>query len=83
VIVAEGPPAELTGRTAAVAIVTWQDHDGQRQERTEEPTRVVAGLAARFGGEVPGLTVARPSLEDVYLEFIGGAGVVPRKPTEN
>ena len=33
---------------------------------------MVAGLAARYGGEVPGLTVTRPSLEDVYLELIGG-----------
>ena len=28
-------------------------------------------LAARFPGEVPGLTVARPTLEDVYLKIIG------------
>jgi ABC-2 type transport system ATP-binding protein len=34
---------------------------------------VVADLAARFSGEVPGLTVTRPTLEDVYLEMIGGA----------
>jgi ABC-2 type transport system ATP-binding protein len=32
----------------------------------------VAELAARYGGEVPELTVTRPSLEDVYLELIGG-----------
>jgi hypothetical protein len=28
-------------------------------------------LEATFHGEIPGLTVARPSLEDVYLELIG------------
>jgi ABC-2 type transport system ATP-binding protein len=28
-------------------------------------------LAEQFGGEVPGLTVTRPSLEDVYLRMIG------------
>jgi ABC-2 type transport system ATP-binding protein len=71
VIVAEGPPADLGGRGTAVAVVGWQDRDGPRQERTEEPTRVVAELAARYGGEVPGLTVTRPTLEDVYLELIG------------
>jgi ABC-2 type transport system ATP-binding protein len=32
----------------------------------------VAELAACHGGEVPELTVTRPSLEDVYLELIGG-----------
>jgi ABC-2 type transport system ATP-binding protein len=34
---------------------------------------VVADLAARFDGEVPGLTVTRPTLEDVYLDMIGAA----------
>jgi ABC-2 type transport system ATP-binding protein len=52
--------------------VSWQDGDRPRSERTAEPTRMVAGLAARYDGEVPGLTVTRPSLEDVYLELIGG-----------
>jgi ABC-2 type transport system ATP-binding protein len=71
VIVAAGSPADLGGRATAEAIVSWQDGDGMRSQRTAEPTRAVAGLAARFGGEVPGLTVTRPSLEDVYLELIG------------
>ena len=35
------------------------------------PTALVAELAARHGGEVPGLTVTRPTLEDVYLKMIG------------
>jgi ABC-2 type transport system ATP-binding protein len=72
VIVAAGSPDDLGGRAVAEAVVSWQDDDGTRSERTAEPTRVVAGLAARFGGEVPGLTVSRPSLEDVYLDLIGG-----------
>jgi ABC-2 type transport system ATP-binding protein len=72
VIVAEGSPADLGGRAAAAAVVGWQDRDGWRCERTGEPTRLVTDLAARYGGEVPGLTVTRPSLEDVYLELIGG-----------
>jgi ABC-2 type transport system ATP-binding protein len=71
-IVAEGRPAELGGQAAAKAVVSWQDRDGQRWEQTQEPTRLVTDLAARFGGEIPGLTVTRPSLEDVYLELIGG-----------
>jgi ABC-2 type transport system ATP-binding protein len=71
-IVAAGPPGELAGGRAGAAIVGWQDHDGVRQERTFEPTRLVAELAARYGGEVPGLTVNRPTLEDIYLELIGG-----------
>jgi len=71
-IVAEGNPADLGGRATADAIVSWQDQDGTRSERTAEPTRLVTSLAARYDGEVPGLTVTRPSLEDVYLDLIGG-----------
>jgi ABC-2 type transport system ATP-binding protein len=70
VIVAEGSPDDLGGRTVGLAVVGWQDHDGPRREQTDEPTRLVAELAARYDGEVPGLTVTRPSLEDVYLELI-------------
>jgi hypothetical protein len=40
---------------------------------TDTPSAVVAELAARFGGEVPELTVTRPSLEDIYLAMIGHA----------
>ncbi len=72
VIVAEGSPAELGGRATALATVRWHDGDDRRCEPTGEPTRLVAELSARYGGEVPGLTVTRPSLEDVYLELIGG-----------
>jgi ABC-2 type transport system ATP-binding protein len=28
-------------------------------------------LSERYGGEVPGLSIHRPSLEDIYLELIG------------
>jgi ABC-2 type transport system ATP-binding protein len=72
VIVAEGRPEDLGGRAVAEAVVSWQDRDGMRSQRSARPARVVGELSARFGGEVPGLTVTRPSLEDVYLELIGG-----------
>jgi ABC-2 type transport system ATP-binding protein len=76
-IVAEGPPGELAGHGPAghgahEAVVEWHGLDGPRQRRTDEPTRLVSELAAAYGGEVPGLTVTRPSLEDVYLELTGG-----------
>jgi len=69
---ATGTPAELGGRDAREATVTWQDNGERRSTQSSEPTRVVAELGTRYGGEVPGLTVTRPSLEDVYLELIGG-----------
>jgi ABC-2 type transport system ATP-binding protein len=69
---ATGAPSGLGGRAARAATVSWRDDDGPRSTTTDEPTRVVAELGARFGGEVPGLTVTRPTLEDIYLELIGG-----------
>ena len=46
--------------------------DGPREaRRPRRRRRCVAELAAQFGGEVPGLTVTRPTLEDVYLTMIG------------
>ncbi len=41
--------------------------------RTRLPAQVVVELSGQLGGDVPGLTVTRPSLEDVYLELIGAS----------
>jgi ABC-2 type transport system ATP-binding protein len=71
-IVATGTPATLGGRATATATVSWEDDDGTHRVQTDTPTRLVSDLAGRYGGEVAGLTVTRPTLEDVYLELIGG-----------
>jgi ABC-2 type transport system ATP-binding protein len=63
-------PARLGGRHAQEATVTWREDGRMRTVRTAEPTAEVARLAARFGGEVPELVVARPTLEDTYLRLI-------------
>ncbi|WP_433528873.1 ABC transporter ATP-binding protein [Micromonospora sp. CA-263727] len=68
-IVADGSPATLGGRATARTVVRWADG---RQE-TDDPAALVATLTRRYGGAVPGLTVSRPSLEDVYLDLIGAA----------
>jgi ABC-2 type transport system ATP-binding protein len=70
---AVGPPAELGGRGSARATVSWMTSDGRRSIETGTPSAVVTELSARFGGEVPELTVTRPSLEDIYLAMIGHA----------
>ncbi len=63
-------PAALDGRASAEATVAWLE-DGQRREtRTNEPTRAVSELAERFAGEVPELSVHRPTLEETYLGMI-------------
>ena len=60
-------PSELGGRNLATATVSWRDG----REETDEPTALVQKLAAQYNGEVPELTVKRPTLEDVYLKMIG------------
>jgi len=73
-VVAQGPPADLGGRSARRARVRWTVGDVTHEEATDSPTALVARLAAQVGradGEVPGLQVLRPTLEDVYLGLIG------------
>ncbi|GAA1014902.1 ABC transporter ATP-binding protein [Acrocarpospora pleiomorpha] len=65
-IVAAGDPATLGGRATAKAKVTWADG----LVETDTPTRTVLELSRRYDGEVPGLAVTRPTLEDIYLTLI-------------
>jgi ABC-2 type transport system ATP-binding protein len=65
-IVAEGEPSTLGGRATAKARVTWSDGSVE----TDTPTKTVLELRRTFDGEIPGLTITRPSLEDVYLSLI-------------
>ncbi|MGC5329896.1 ABC transporter ATP-binding protein [Micromonospora sp. DT62] len=65
-------PDQLGNRREALATVSWRTPEGARETaESATPTALVAELAARFGGEVPGLTVTRPTLEDIYLRMIG------------
>ena len=71
-LVAVDTPARLGGRDADRVRVRWNDGAQTHEEVTRTPTRLVVELAERYGGEVPGLQVVRPSLEDVYLSLISG-----------
>jgi len=56
---------------AEVAGSRVEIHGTSARIATDRPTAVVAGLAAWAGeAELPGLTVTRPSLEDVYLRLV-------------
>ena len=72
VIIEVSTPADLGGRATSQATVTWREGDAIKSERSGNPTALVTKLSSRFGGEVPELVVSRPSLEDIYLEMIGG-----------
>ena len=71
VIIAEGPPAELGPGRAAYRIAYYED--GRRVEiQTDDPTELLhrlTGEALERGERLQNLPVARPTLEDVYLEL--------------
>jgi ABC-2 type transport system ATP-binding protein len=71
-IIEVSTPALLGGRSTAKATVSWLGRSGLESEESDNPTAVVAKLATQFGGEIPELTITRPSLEDIYLKMIGG-----------
>lgn len=64
-------PTELGGRSTSKALVTWREAGEMNSESTDNPTALVNKLGSIFNGEIPELTVTRPSLEDVYLKMIG------------
>jgi ABC-2 type transport system ATP-binding protein len=70
------PPDRLGADLRRLATVRWLEDGAVREVRTEAPGGVLRDLLAGslhggVHGEVPGLTVTRPSLEDVYLELVG------------
>ena len=72
VIIEVSTPCELGGRATSQATVQWRDGASIKSEKSDNPTALVAQLSSQFGGEIPELIVSRPSLEDIYLEMIGG-----------
>lgn len=66
------PPAELGGALRDQTTVTWSEHGRYREATTATPSAFLRDLLSRTAdAEVPGLTVTRPTLEDVYLRMIG------------
>ncbi|MDG6106876.1 ABC transporter ATP-binding protein [Dactylosporangium aurantiacum] len=82
-IVDIGVPQTLGGRDTEATVVSWLGPDGPRTVHTTTPTKFAADLHASLGGEAPGLTVHRPSLEDVYLQMIGAAATPTAVTTED
>jgi len=73
-IIREGTPGELTGGALSEVEIRYRRNGDEHVLQTTEPTRVLhdlTGEALRAGYELEGLTVRRPTLEDVYLELTG------------
>jgi ABC-2 type transport system ATP-binding protein len=76
-ILVEGAPRELgAGGGAAPYRIAYRNGDGTVVEcQTDDPTRLLhelTGEALDRGERLEGLTVTRPTLEDVYLELTAG-----------
>jgi ABC-2 type transport system ATP-binding protein len=74
-VVAQGPPAELSPNRARYRVA--YDRDGRRVElETDDPTELLHRLTSEAlarGERLANLTVTRPTLEDVYLELTAEA----------
>ena len=66
-------PALLGGRASAQAKISWSENGMSKSETSDSPTAFVKALSERLGGEVPELSIHRPSLEDIYLSMIGAS----------
>jgi ABC-2 type transport system ATP-binding protein len=64
-------PDELGAQLRRQAAVRWREDGDWREVRTETPALVLRDLLAATPHEVPGLSVTRPGLEDVYLQLVG------------
>ncbi|MFJ2738754.1 ABC transporter ATP-binding protein [Streptomyces sp. NPDC087440] len=76
-----GEPRTLGGRAEAAAVVSWRENGREMRRETADPDRLVAELlrlAVHNSGRVEGLSVHRPSLEDIYLRMIEDADVTGR-----
>ncbi|MDQ6821183.1 MAG: ABC transporter ATP-binding protein [Actinomycetota bacterium] len=76
-ILVEGAPRELgAGPGAPPSRVAYRNGDGSIVQReTDDPTSLLhelTGQALARGERLEGLTVTRPTLEDVYLELTAG-----------
>ncbi len=75
-ILAEGPPSSL-GAGAERSFVSWRSADGREHSReTDDPTTLLhelTGEALARGERLEGLSVTRPSLEEIYLELTAEA----------
>jgi ABC-2 type transport system ATP-binding protein len=72
-IVREGAPSELTGDTSETE-VRYRRNGQEVVVRTNEATKLLHELTAQAlaeGRDLEGLTVRRPTLEDVYLALTG------------
>jgi ABC-2 type transport system ATP-binding protein len=82
-LVEVAPPGELGAELRRQATVRWHENGALRQVSTEAPGAVLRDLlAGSVTGDIPGLSVTRPTLEDVYLQLVGAPATTATTETE-
>jgi ABC-2 type transport system ATP-binding protein len=86
-ILIEGAPQDLgAGAGGAPVRVAYRNGGGEIvEQQTDDPTTLLhqlTGAALARGERLQGLTVTRPTLEDVYLELTAADGDSDRPPAE-
>ena len=64
-------PATLGGRHLAKATISWKEKGHIQTKLSANPTADIQELSKIFNGDIPELTVTRPTLEDIYITMIG------------
>ena len=70
-IIEVASPHDLGGRKEAQTEVIWIENGLEKRVETDSPTELVKNLSEKFAGEIPGLQIKRPTLEDIYLKMVG------------
>ena len=66
-------PATLGGRHLSKAKITWKENERMQSKISANPTFDIQELSKTFNGDIPELTVTRPTLEDIYITMIGAS----------
>ena len=66
-------PATLGGRHLSKATITWKENERMQSKISANPTFDIQELSKTFNGDIPELTVTRPTLEDIYITMIGAS----------
>lgn len=70
-IIEVATPATLGGRHLAKTTISWKENGHVQSKLSANPTADIQELSKNFNGDIPELTVTRPTLEDIYITMIG------------
>lgn len=70
-----GPIDTFGGPRARVPRVSWVESGRARTEAVDDPWAFAVALAERLQAPPEALEIRRPTLEEVYLDMVAGAGV--------